>query len=104
LVGGGSSADEAANRLGLPLDLISESESFQHAEGIYPDNAQIVSVFSSMLTQWIMGPAGPVGLNYVPLDRVFRSCRVKPEDEDEVFSLFQVMERAALKSIREMRG
>jgi len=104
LVSGGRTVEEAAGRLMLPADLVSDAELFRHsADGIYPDNMQIVSVFRGMLTQWIMGPAWPVGLNYVPLDRVMRSRGVNPEDEIDVFEGFQIMERAALQSIREER-
>jgi len=104
LVSGGRSVEEAAGRFGLPADLVSDSEQFRHSvDGIYPDNMQTVSVFRGMLTQWIMGPAGPVGLNYVPLDRVMRSRGVDPDDEIDVFEGFQIMERAALQSIREDR-
>lgn len=105
LVSGGRSVEEAQGRLGLPADLISDSETFRHSgNGIYPDNVQTVDVFRGMLTQWIMGPAGPVGLNYVPLDRVMRSRGVAPENENDVFEGFQIMERAALESIRENRA
>jgi len=99
-VGGGRSVEEESSRFGLPVDLIAEAEEFRNYDGIYPDNIQTVEVFAGMITQWIMGPTGPVGINYVPLDRVMRSCKVVPSDEDEVFWGFQVMERAALKTIR----
>jgi len=60
-----------------------------------------VAVFSRMLTQWHVGMGGAVGLVYGSLERVYKRCKVTPEEEDEVFDGIQIMEQAALN---EMRG
>jgi hypothetical protein len=102
MVGGGGSVDEAASRFGLPADILGEAEQFRQSDGIYPDNAQIVEIFSCMMTQWRIGPNGkPSGLDYKALETPMRIKRVKPEDEEDVFDGLRVMELAALKTMRE---
>lgn len=92
---------KAATRLGLPLELVQESENFSHAtEGVYPDNWMTVRVFTDLLTQWRMGYSGPVGLDYGAIPVVFRIRKVKPDDREHVFDGIRVMERAALGALR----
>jgi len=102
MVGGGGSVDEASARLGLPAELLGEAESFRHSDGIYPDNAQTVDIFSCMMTQWKIAPNGkPSGLDYNALETTMRIKRVKFEDENDVFDGIRVMELAALQTLRE---
>ena len=68
---------------------------------IWPDNVMAVDVFIAMTTQWVIGPAGAVGLNYASLAEVWRRLKVPPELRDGVFSDLRVMEGAALKKMRE---
>lgn len=103
MVGGGSDISETSNRLGLPADLLAESEQFQRADGVYPDNAQTVGIFSDMMTQWRMGPAGATGLDYNALPVVLMIRAVTDDERQDVFDGLRVMEMAALKSIRERR-
>ena len=102
--GNGKSPDDAASRLGLPADLIQESDTFQAADGIYPDNALTVSVFMDMMTQWRFGPAGATGLDYTALPIVLRLREVPRTERQDIFDGIQTMERAALKGLRESRG
>lgn len=101
-MGGGGDVEEKSSTLGLPIELIQESENHRHDdEGIFPDNEQIVDVFKAVVTQWRVGPGGAYGLDYNVFDRAFRRHKVKSEDEDDVFDGLQIMERAALKVLRE---
>jgi len=101
LVGGDGKAEEASGRLGLPLDLIQESEAFIGAEdGIYPDNFLSVSIFCDLLTQWRVGMNWPTGLDYTALPAVMSIRRVKLADREDVFDCIKIMERAALTEMR----
>ena len=101
---GGSDPNEVAARTGLPLDLLSESETFAQADGIYPDNLDAVAVFADLLTQWRWGPAGPTGLDYTALSVVLDLRDIASSDRASIFDGVKVMEREALATIREQRG
>jgi hypothetical protein len=101
--GGDSTPDDAASRLGLPADLVQESETYQACDGIYPDNLQTVGVFMDMLTQWRVGPAGATGLDYTALPVVMGFRGVRKAERSEIFEGVQIMERAALKGLRERK-
>jgi hypothetical protein len=53
-----------------------------------------------MATQWRMGPAGPIGLDYGPLAHVFRIRGVAEADQPRVFDDIRVLEDAALEQMR----
>ena len=98
-MGGGSDTEEASRRLGLPVDLVAESDTFRDTDqGIYPDCMPTVSVFCDMLTQWRVGPTGITGLDYQALPVVFRIRQVKKRDRAGIFNGLQIMERAALRA------
>ena len=101
---GGASADQTANKLGLPLDLIMESENFQESDGVPPDLLAAVNVFSDMLTQWRYGPNGVVGLDYGSLPVVLRLRRVPRKDREQIFDDLRIMEKEALDALKEQRG
>lgn len=102
--GGDTTPDDAASRLGLPVDVVAESETYRAIDGIYPDNIQSVAIFMDMLTQWRVGPGGATGLDYAALPVVMKLRKVPKSDTSEIFDNIQIMERAALKGLREMRG
>ena len=102
--GNGKSPEDAASRLGLPAELVQESDTYRVSDGIFPDNVKIVSVFMDMMTQWRFGPAGATGLDYAALPIVLRLREVPRADRQEIFDGVQTMERAALKGLRESRG
>lgn len=87
----------------MPVEIVAESENFKQykGEGIYPDNVQTVSLFIDMLTQWRVGVNGATGFDYKALPVVFKMRGVKKKNREEVFNGLQVMERAALKVMRE---
>ena len=98
-MGGGSDKNEAASRLGLPVDLLDDSDTFKDTDqGIYPDCWPTVSVFCDMLTQWRVGPTGITGLDYQALPVVFRIRQIRKRDRAEIFNGLQIMERAALRA------
>jgi hypothetical protein len=63
---------------------------------VWPDNWPAINIYCAMRTQWNVGPAGPVGLNYASLGEVWRRLKVPPSDRDQAFQDLQVMEAAAL--------
>ena len=66
----------------------------------YPDNVLAAKIFGKMMTQWRAGVAGAIGLAYEALPVVLRICKVKEEEEEELFDCLQIMERAALIAMR----
>ncbi|TKD32591.1 hypothetical protein FCG41_21925 [Azotobacter chroococcum] len=69
--------------------------------GIWPDNWQAVGVFLDMDTQWRVGMAGPVGLDYGALEPVMRMRGIKKRDRQDVFAAVRIMEAEALRVMRE---
>lgn len=66
---------------------------------MWPDNVDAVRVFDRMGTQWRVGPAGPVGLDYNVLPFVLRQCGVPRRQWPRLFEDLRVMEGAALDEI-----
>jgi len=56
-----------------------------------------------MMTQWRFGAAGPTGLDYTALPIVMDMRQVKKTAWSEIFDDVRIMERAALKAMRERR-
>lgn len=54
----------------------------------------------SLLTQWVMGPAGPTGLNYLTLFAVLDRKYQDRTEWDEAYADIQVLEIAALQQMR----
>ncbi|AKJ28843.1 DUF1799 domain-containing protein [Caldimonas brevitalea] len=63
---------------------------------VWPDNWPAAVVFSSLQTQWRVGPGGPYGLDYSAIPDVLRMSSVPRSQWPEVFEAVQVMEAAAL--------
>ena len=96
-MGGGSDLSEAADRMGLPAELLQESEGYKAVE-IYPDNSATVSVFCDMATQWRVGPAGLTGMDYKALPVVLNMRGIKRDGREDLFDGLRVMERAVLNA------
>jgi hypothetical protein len=71
---------------------------------IWPENWSAVGAFASMLTQWNVGMAGPVGLRYESLPVVLRMIDVAEDEWRVIFSAIRVMEGEALRIFAERRG
>ncbi|QOR55721.1 MAG: hypothetical protein YHS30scaffold667_17 [Phage 65_10] len=90
--------DEAAAAFGVVLPASPQDE-----QVLWADNRWAVLLFQGMLTQWRMGPRGPVGLDYGgPLDRVERQVRLPRRERRAAFDGLQVMEMAALNYFAEL--
>jgi hypothetical protein len=59
-----------------------------------------VHVFSRLVTQWRVGPAGPTGLDYTALVPVLDLLSVPAQERSALFEDVQTMERAALEEMR----
>lgn len=57
-------------------------------------------LFLTLQTQWVMGPAGPTGLNYPPLFALLDRRYTDSADWEEAFADIQVLELAALQQMR----
>lgn len=53
-----------------------------------------------MRTQWRIGMAGPIGLDYGVLFRLLDRMNLSPDGYDEIFSDVRAMESAALEAVR----
>jgi len=70
---------------------------------LWPDNVITWNLFQAVSTQWIVGAAGAVGLNYPGVEMVMRNWRISRNDAQRVFSEIQAMERATLIAWSESR-
>jgi hypothetical protein len=71
---------------------------------VWPENLPAVNAFIALSTQWRMGPAGPVGLDYAALPPVMRLIGLPRATWPDVFEGVRVMESEALKIMGESRG
>ena len=97
---GGGSVEEEMAKTGLPRKLVEKMEGFLPVE-IWPDQVEVVNLFSAVLTQWRMGPTGPVGLDYAGVEAVMRMRMVPAKERGQMLDDLRIMERAALAAIRE---
>lgn len=72
------------------------------AVGVWPDNWQAVQLFIVLSTQWRVGMAGAVGLDYAAVKAVFEIHGV--EDAASMLDDIRVMEAAALEEMRKGVG
>lgn len=72
----------------------------QFEVGVWPENADAVSVFASMTTQWRVGPGGVIGLDYGALPEVMRMRGISRSRWPEVFDDIRIMEDTALGWMR----
>lgn len=71
---------------------------------VWPDHDIPLLLFQTICTQWIMGSAGPIGLNYEALDsRPVRRLGLSPQELDDACPALQVMEAEALTWFDEVR-
>ncbi|QQP96480.1 DUF1799 domain-containing protein [Lysobacter enzymogenes] len=71
---------------------------------ILPDNLGAVRVFTALGTQWRVGNAGAIGLDYSTLPVVMRLLGVRRADWPDTFDSIRVMEAEALAVFGEERG
>lgn len=92
--------DEALAAFGLVA--IRAAEKFEPLY-LWPENLPSWELFRAVSTQWVVGPGGPIGLNYQGVDVVMRKRRIKRADEARLFSDIQAMERATLNAWSERK-
>ena len=96
---------DALMAFGVPIELIEQAAAQDAHIELWPDHMIPVHVFSALLTQWRMGPTGPIGLDYNVLDdRLARRLSITPDDLDAAFGSIQIMEDAALAWFAEQRS
>jgi hypothetical protein len=66
---------------------------------VWPESVLPLEILFAMQTQWVVGPAGPIGLNYVSLPVVYEAHRVKRKQIPELFKSLCIMEAEALRSM-----
>jgi Phage related hypothetical protein (DUF1799) len=62
-----------------------------------------VNTFIAMGTQWRLGPAGPIGLDYAALPAVMRLMGVAKGSRADVFDDIRTLEDAALETMRKSK-
>jgi len=89
-----------ASVLGLALpDQPKKSKHFK----VHPDNWDAVILFCSLSTQWAYGAMGGViGLNYAGVSLPLELA-IQPDKQADVFAQIQLMERAALKVMNNVK-
>lgn len=75
------------------LRATAESTDFE----VDPENWETVMLFLRIQTQWIQGPGGATGLNYLAVFATMDRLKVQ-DPEGALFEGLQIMERAALKA------
>jgi hypothetical protein len=100
MMSGGGDLEEEARKRGIPADILAMAEGFQDCL-VFPDNWPVVGVFRDISTQWRVGPGGILGLDYNVLPMIFRLRGIGKSDRTDIFDGLQVMEYAAIESIRE---
>jgi len=64
---------------------------------LWPENEQVFLLWMEVQTQWTVGPAGPIGLNYAGVDVCLVRGEIPRQDRNKAFKLVMLMERAALE-------
>lgn len=67
---------------------------------VWPDNWDAVLLFDAIGTQWLVGPCGPYGLNYMVLYRKMDRMKLTSERYDELEEEIRVLEAGALEEMR----
>lgn len=78
--------------------VITEPEPEQDIE-VWPDNWQVMQIFTDMLSQWNVGMSGVIGLRYESLPIIFEMHGIKRKARHELFKGIRVMEMAAVEHI-----
>ena len=76
-----------------------EIEDAENVLIVWPDNERAVRLFSKINNQWLMGPGGPIALNYLVLYHHLDRMNLSNEEHDDLHDDIQVLEGAALKEI-----
>lgn len=91
---------EQLRAMGLDEDEIRESQEGE-AVAVWPDAVDPLMLFSSLITQWRMGPGGPTGIDHTRRDVEARRLFKKKRRRRRACELLAVMESEALRIITE---
>lgn len=82
---------------------IGEEQLHREPEGVslWPETVAPFRLFTALLTQWRMGPAGPIGLDYGALPVAARMLRLSGRRLREAFAGLRTMESEALAVFEE---
>lgn len=64
---------------------------------LWPENEEAFGFWLSVQTQWNVGMAGAIGLNYPGVETCLRMRGLKKKAQQNLFLLIQMMERACLE-------
>jgi hypothetical protein len=70
---------------------------------VWPDNWRSVAMFVELMTQWRVGMAGPVGLDYSAVAALFSIRGTSGARRRRMLDDLRVMEAAVLTKIRESK-
>lgn len=87
--------------LGIPPEMRDGIVQSAGVTEIWPENLPAFDLFSSVLTQWRVGMAGPTGLDYAALPAVMDMLGCT--NRRELFADLQVMESEALRCFSDGR-
>lgn len=95
--------DEALGAFGIDPGSVDGPDANDEALELWPEHETPLLIFSRMLTQWRMGPSGPIGLDYTALALVEQRLGVKRRAAREAFPALQKLEAEALRWFGEQR-
>lgn len=89
-----SEVEDALALLGLYVEngLQLDDEEFW----LWPENELVFLLWLEVQTQWVVGPRGPIGLNYAGVNVCLVRGDIPRQDRNRVFKLIMIMERGAL--------
>ncbi len=66
---------------------------------IWPENMGAVNLFNTLSTQWLVGPCGVTGLNYVPLFSRMDRMKLSEQEYEWLFDDIRTIEAEALNAM-----
>lgn len=76
------------------------AEDFEEEVEVWPDNVPAVNLFTTLGTQWLVGPGGAYGLNYQTLWQKMERVGIPPDEAEKLEADIRTLEDAALEQMR----
>ncbi len=86
--------------IGMTLDDLDDGR----RADLWPENIPAADAFTALSTQWRMGTAGPIGLDYTSIPPVLRLLGHPRAQWSDTFDCLRILEDEALKVMGERRG
>jgi hypothetical protein len=64
---------------------------------LWPENEKVFWLWAGLQTQWVVGMAGAVGLNYAGVEADFRLLGIPKKRRRDIYLLIKHMEQTALE-------